>query len=249
VKEAVLLRLELRDCLARVQSVLVRAEGTLGKLQSVPLLPEFQVASWDVHAPCESTERESTEQDDDVFAELMSMSKAGIKAVDKAPDESLVVGEVCTFGCFSPRARYQSSQPAMPVASEHEEIDGILAPVMHIMPELQELLVEHSPPSMIGSLAVSSTPPPVELSQPLDFVDGGEKVNEAATLAPNSDALFAKELCDLLASLEVASLGSGKAIACLLAEKATEDKIKNVKEYLRSVSKKSGVTRKISTAA
>jgi hypothetical protein len=32
-----------------------------------------------------------------------------------------------------------------------------------------------------------------------------------------------------------------------LAEKATEGKIKNVKEYLRSVSKKSGVTRKIST--
>jgi hypothetical protein len=177
------------------------------------------------------------------------MSKADIEAVDKAPEESLVVGEVCTFGCFSPRARYQSSQPAMPVASEHEEIDVILAPVMHIMPELQELLVEPSPPPTIGSLAVSSTPPPVELSQPLDFVDGGEKVNEAATLAPNSNALFAKELCDLLASLEVVSPGSGKAIACLLAEKATEDKIKNVKEYIRSVSKKSGVTRKISTAA
>jgi hypothetical protein len=71
VEEAVLLRLELHDCLARVQSVLVRAEGALGKLKFVPLLPEFQVSSWDVHAPCDSTE-----QDDDVVAELTSMSKA-----------------------------------------------------------------------------------------------------------------------------------------------------------------------------
>jgi hypothetical protein len=94
-------------------------------------LPEFQVASWDVHAPCESTK-----QDDDVVAELMWMSKADTEAVDKAPEESLIVGEVCTFGCFSPRARYLSSQPAMPVAFEHEDIDGILTSVMHIMPEL-----------------------------------------------------------------------------------------------------------------
>jgi hypothetical protein len=45
----------------------------------------------------------------------------------------------------------------------------------------------------------------VELSQTLDFVDGGEKVNEAATLAPSSHALFAKEFRDLLVNLEVAS--------------------------------------------
>jgi hypothetical protein len=45
----------------------------------------------------------------------------------------------------------------------------------------------------------------MELSQLLDFVDGGEKVNEAATLAPSSHALFAKEFRDLLVSLEVGS--------------------------------------------
>ena len=33
---------------------------------------------------------------------------------------------------------------------------------------------------------------------------------------PNPDALFAKELCDLLASVEVARPGLGKSIACLL---------------------------------
>ena len=33
---------------------------------------------------------------------------------------------------------------------------------------------------------------------------------------PNPDALFAKELCDLLASVDVARPGFGRSIACLL---------------------------------
>jgi hypothetical protein len=56
VEEAMLLRSELRDCLACVQRVLVRAEEALGKLQVVSLVPELHVgplenvkmcASWD----------------------------------------------------------------------------------------------------------------------------------------------------------------------------------------------------------
>jgi hypothetical protein len=42
---------------------------------------------------------------------------------------------------------------------------------------------------------------------------------------------------------------SGKEIACLLAEKATVGNTKKVKEYLRSVSKKSGVTKKTPTTS
>jgi 3-deoxy-D-manno-octulosonate 8-phosphate phosphatase KdsC-like HAD superfamily phosphatase len=39
--------------------------------------------------------------DDDVVVEMMS--KVGIQAiVDEAAKESSVVGEECTFGCFSP---------------------------------------------------------------------------------------------------------------------------------------------------
>jgi hypothetical protein len=47
MEEVVLLRSELSDCLARVWSVLVRAEDTIGKLQVVSLLPELQVSSFE----------------------------------------------------------------------------------------------------------------------------------------------------------------------------------------------------------
>jgi hypothetical protein len=55
---------------------------------------------------------------------------------------------------------------------------------------------------------------------------GGKKGIEVGALAPNSQALFATELCDLLPHLEAAILGSGKKIGCLLAEKTSTDKIR-----------------------
>lgn len=114
---------------------------------------------------------------------------------------------------------------------------------MLAMPELQELCGESAPPlsmmhlevDSLGSLAVASSSPSLVPSQPLGAVD--------------SEALFAKELCELLVTLEAASPGSGKDIACLLSGKDAGCKIKKVKEYLRSKSKKSGATRKASAAA
>ena len=58
---------------------------------------------------------------------------------------------------------------------------------------------------------------------------GGDVVGTDA-LAPCSDALFAKELCNLLYSLEAASPRSGKAVACILTGKFNEDKIKKVEK-------------------
>ena len=58
----------------------------------------------------------------------------------------------------------------------------------------------------LEALAVSSTP----------SLDSGD------VLAPSSEALFAKELCGLLACLEATSPGYGKDIACVLAGKASE---------------------------
>jgi hypothetical protein len=107
------------------------------------------------------------------------------------------------------------------------------------MLELQELCGEASPllENLLGTLVVASTPPPMELSH-------GDKVNEAIGLAPNSEALFAKELCDLLVRLEAAIPGSSKEIACLLEKKTYGGKIQKVKEYLRSKCKKSGAIRR-----
>jgi hypothetical protein len=66
----------------------------------------------------------------------------------------------------------------------------------------------------------------------------GEKGIEAGALTPNSETLFARELCDLVVRSEVAILGYGKKIACIFAEKTSRDKI------LRGKKKKTSTTRK-----
>ena len=123
---------------------------------------------------------------------------------------------------------------------------------------------------LLGALAVPTTPspPPLESSQ-TDFVvcagldaavthspvtigqvvpPGGDVVG-IDVLAPCYDALFAKELCSLLSSLEAASPGSGKAVACILTEKFNKDKIKKVEKSLKSKNKKSDALGKASAAA
>jgi hypothetical protein len=86
------------------------------------------------------------------------------------------------------------------------------------------------------------------LSQPyVEPSHCADKVIEAGALAPNSDAHFASEICDLLARLEVASSRCSKEIARLLEEKSLRGKFQNVKDYLRNRSKKSGATKKKST--
>jgi hypothetical protein len=97
------------------------------------------------------------------------------------------------------------------------------------------LSVVHPEVDFLGSFVVVSTPSSLKPSESLGFAD--------------SDALFAKELCDLLANLEAASPGSSKEIAHLLSAKDSGDKIEKVKEYLKSKSKKYGTTRKVSAAA
>jgi hypothetical protein len=110
-------------------------------------------------------------------------------------------------------------------------MDGILAPIVQITPELNELCGES--PVLLpleegsdGALAMAVVP-----SQPqsLASVDSG-------VLAHSSDALFAKELCGLLASLEAASPGYGKDIACVLAGKASDDIIRKVEKSFKKVS-------------
>ena len=136
--------------------------------------------------------------------------------------KSSVVEEALHFGCFSPRGSpCLSPQFVATAASEGEDTGGILAPVLQITPELQESGEDSSVvlPTELGSmeaLAVASTP---------SVGSGGEG-------APNSEALFASELCGLLAYLEATSLGYGKDIACVLARKASEDVIRKVEKSL-----------------
>jgi hypothetical protein len=105
-----------------------------------------------------------------------------------------------------------------------------------IMPGLQELCAESSMASMVelGSLesvaqVMTSSPPS---SEPLDIVDTG------GVLSPNIESLFGKELCDLLVSLEAASPGYGKEIACVLTGKASKSLIRKIEKSLMIRTKK-----------
>jgi hypothetical protein len=123
-------------------------------------------------------------------------------------------------------------------ADESKVIDGLMAPMMLIMLELQELYEKSS--SIDGDKEV-------------DSLGASEAASATPSFKPSkplvSEAVFAKELCDLLVTLEGTIPGSCKEIASLLSEKAAGDKIKRVKEYRRGKSKKSKATRKASAAA
>jgi hypothetical protein len=122
------------------------------------------------------------------------------------------IGEEGLYGGFSPRVSASPQlHPEVPATSESEDITAVMAPVMLIMTELQEFCGKLAPLSMvhlevdsIGSLAVASTPPSLEPNQSVGLAD--------------SEARFAKELCDLLASLEAVSPGSSKEIVRLLSK-------------------------------
>jgi hypothetical protein len=106
-------------------------------------------------------------------------------------------------------------------------ITEVIAPVLQVLPKLQELCGESSVvlPIELGSLEASAvammpSPLPSKPCQTSAIVDSG------SVFPANSEALFGEELCDLLVSLEVASPGYGIEIACVLAGKASEDIIK-----------------------
>jgi hypothetical protein len=85
-----------------------------------------------------------------------------LKVVDEAiPDEDLeelhMVGEECIFACFSPHAKpFPSSQSDVSFASECEDINEIVAPMMLAMPELHELCGEASPALSMAHLQLDS---------------------------------------------------------------------------------------------
>jgi hypothetical protein len=154
--------------------------------------------------------------------------------LDSIEQKSSVAKEEHLHGCFSPRGSlYSAPQPDGLVAFESEGLDGILAPVLQITPELNGLGEDSSVvlPLELGSfeaLTVATVPSPPRLLASVDRV-----------LAHSSGAFFAKELCGLLASLEAASPGYGKDIACVLAGKASKDIVRKVEKSLRKVSLRS----------
>lgn len=103
-----------------------------------------------------------------------------------------------------------------------------------------------SPPSFESSQSIDSpdcgcldgvvTHSPVTIGQ---VVYMGDEVDDVGVLAPNPEALFMKDLCNLLSNLEATSPGRGKAIACLLTGTTTRGNTKKLENSVRSEDKKS----------
>jgi hypothetical protein len=107
------------------------------------------------------------------------------------------------------------SQPHVSIVVESEVTDGLMAPMMLIMPELQELWEESVPPQSmvhkeVDSLGVSGVPsmkPSFAPSKPLV-----------------SEAFFAEVLCDLLITWEAAIPGSRKRFLAFCQSRLRETK-------------------------
>jgi hypothetical protein len=162
------------------------------------------------------------------------------------------------YGSFSPRVGDSSSplstSPSVSSIVKGEALAAIVTPVLQIMPELQGLCESPVLPLSEEHVNVDSL---TALSSPKrsDVI--------SATIPPkqklNSDALFAKELCDILSSLEAANPGIGRALACILTGDTIKSKSKKVSDCprtgiqkdksLRRKDKKSGTIRKVPAAA
>lgn len=158
--------------------------------------------------------------------------------LDSTEQKSSVVEEALHFGCFSPHGSpCPSPLLVVTTASEGEDIGGILAPALQVTLELQESSLDSSLASL-KALAVASLP----------------SVDSGGVLDTTSEALFAKELCRLLACLEASNPGCGKDIACVLTGTASDDVIRKVENSLSTFSlrdkrRKKGLAKKTSADA
>lgn len=224
----------MQDYFARFESFLERAESALSRLCLLPVVKKTIPTS----RPPSEVGVSSTE---DMGAEL--------------------------YGCFSPRGGDSSSSlsslPPVQSIVEGEAIAMTVAPVLQIMPDIQELCVSPSLPLSVEHMKVdlpmTSCVQPVS-DAPLSGVQLEVNLPKQSDVpirqsaSHNSDVLFAKELCALLSSVEVAIPGCGRAIACLLTGTTIKGKGNKVddrsrsdipkKKSLRCKDKKSGAIRK-----
>jgi hypothetical protein len=98
-----------------------------------------------------------------------------------------------------------------------------VALVLQTMPELQELCAT---PDLALSMEHVKVDDPVILSLPERLDVGSTPISPWPP--PNSDALFAEKICDLLNKLDVVIPGLGRAIACLLSGTTLKGKSQKV---------------------
>ena len=147
-----------------------------------------------------------------------------------------------------PELQILCGKPASPPPTEQLKLGSLLASEVALVPSpppvepcqvsggLALSVVEH------GASDVAALPSSATIEQVMP-VSGMTIEPSVLAPTPNSNALFAKELCDLLASVEVARPGLGRSIACLLMGTPIKGKQKKVGKG------KSGAIGKASLAA
>ena len=209
----------LLDCLARVESVLGRAEAALAKLEVVPVvspLPELQTGS-------------SVGEEASLYGHFSPRATSCLSSrpVLLSVSGSVVIDEVVTPVLqIMPELRERCGEPTSPLSMV---LPKEMVHVMSVGDEVDE----------VGALAPNSEALKTIRSPIFD---------RESVMARIDEVVFTKKLCRLLASLEAANLGPDKAIAGLLAEEASTGEIKKVKKALRSIGKKSGAIGKASSA-
>ena len=275
-EETELLRIELRDCLVRAGNVLGRAEAALAKLEVVPdvsSLPELQIGVALDLSPSLEILVGSADGEAGMYGDLSPRAtscRLPLPAVPITSGSEVVVEVVAPVLQIMPELQKLCGEPTSPISMVLPKEMGSLGGDLAMPTATSPLSLESSQPLAYvdhGGFGVAIALSPEVVGQ-VAFV--GAEDDEVGALAPNSEVskpirspifdrdamlaridevVFLKKLGRLLASLEVASPGSGKAIACLLAEEASTDKIKKVKKALRSIGKKSGAIGKASAAA
>ena len=275
-EETELLRTELRDCLVRVGSVLGRAEAALAKLEVVPdvsSLPELQIGVVPDVSLLPEIQVGSADGEAGMYGDLSpraTVCQLPLPVMPIPSGSELIVEVVTPVLRIMSELQKLCGEPTLPISMVLPEEIGSLGGDLAMPTATSSFSLEPSQSLAfvdLGGLAAAAALSPevvgpvASVGAEFDEVGALRHVSKApkpvqslifdrdAMLARIDEVVFAKKLGRLLASLEVASPGSGKAIACLLAEEVSTGKIKKVKKALRSIGKKSGAIDKASAAA
>jgi hypothetical protein len=227
----------LQGWLVRVESFLERAEAAL---QRLPLAPAPMVESAVGFVDEAGVELFGS------FSPRVGSSSTPLVLPDFKGETSVEV--VSPVLQIMPELHVLCGEPVSPLSMEQLKLGSLQASEVDLVSSPLPVEPCQAPDSLPlgvverGVLDVAALPSSATIEQVMPVSD---MTIEPLVLAPtpSSDALFAKELCDLLASVEVARPGLGRSIACLLTGTPIRGKQKKVGKG------KSGAKGKASLAA
>ncbi|XBH92908.1 hypothetical protein VPH35_083943 [Triticum aestivum] len=239
----------MKGWMLRMESFMERAEAALGGLSLTPPVLQTTHVLHPLVVPDGSFD---TEKGDELHGRFFPRARASSPPLaSEGLDNDVVVTSVLQI---MPELRELCGGPVLPLCVEQLQVDppkisSVALPPTSPLESSQIVDAEESSdldgaisrsPKSIGRQAlviergvpdVVALPSSATIEQVMPVSDMAiEPSVLAPTPTPNSNALFAKELCDLLASVEVARPGLGRSIACLLTGTPIRGKQKKMGE-------------------